>query len=82
MDTELTLTAIYVEAEEGGYSGFVAELPGAISQGETLEDVRENLLDAARMILDVNREQAESFLTENSAEGKKIVRESLVLRAA
>jgi len=27
--TELTLTAVYEEAEEGGYIGYVAELPGA-----------------------------------------------------
>jgi len=35
--------AIYQEAEEGGYIGYVAELPGANTQGETLEEVRENL---------------------------------------
>ena len=34
--TELTLTAIFEEAEEGGYIGYVAELPGANTQGETL----------------------------------------------
>ncbi len=32
--TELTLTAIYEEAEEGGFIGYVAELPGANTQGE------------------------------------------------
>ena len=41
--TELTLTAVFEEAEEGGYVGYVAELPGANTQGETLEEVRENL---------------------------------------
>lgn len=38
--TELTLTAIYEEAEDGGYLGYVAELPGANTQRETLEEVR------------------------------------------
>lgn len=38
--TELTLTAVFEEAEEGGYIGYVAELPGANTQGETLEEVR------------------------------------------
>jgi len=40
--TEVTLTAIYQEAEEGGYIGYVAELPDANTQGETLEEAREN----------------------------------------
>ncbi|HKG45405.1 MAG TPA: type II toxin-antitoxin system HicB family antitoxin [Pyrinomonadaceae bacterium] len=41
--SELTLTAIFEEAEEGGFMGYVAELPGANTQGETLEETRENL---------------------------------------
>jgi len=49
--TELTLTAIFEEAEEGGYIGYVAELPGANTQGETLEEVRENLVEAIELIL-------------------------------
>ena len=49
--TELTLTAIFEEAEEGGYIGYVAELPGANTQGETLEEVRENLGEAIELIL-------------------------------
>jgi predicted RNase H-like HicB family nuclease len=49
--TELTLTAIFEEVEEGGYIGYVAELPGANTQGETLEEVRENLSEAIELIL-------------------------------
>jgi predicted RNase H-like HicB family nuclease len=76
--TEVTLTAIYQEAEEGGYIGYVAELPGANTQGETLEEVRENLSEAIQLILEANREQFERSLTPDS----KITREHLVLRAA
>jgi len=54
--TELTLTAIFEEAEEGGYIGYVAELPGANTQGETLEEVRENLTEAIELILNSNPE--------------------------
>jgi predicted RNase H-like HicB family nuclease len=57
--TELNLTAIYEEAGEGGYIGYIAELPGANTQGETIDEVRENLLEAAQMILDADREEAE-----------------------
>jgi len=49
--TELTLTAICEEAEEGGFIGYVAELPGANTQGETLEETRENLSEAIELIL-------------------------------
>ena len=76
--TELTLTAIYEEAEEGGYIGYVAELPGANTQGETLEEVRENLSEAIQLILDANRDEFER----NFSSSSKVTREKLVLRAA
>jgi predicted RNase H-like HicB family nuclease len=76
--TEITLTAIYQEAAEGGYIGYIAELPGANTQGETMEEVRENLLEAMQMILEANREEAERRL---SGDGK-VTRESLTLHAA
>jgi predicted RNase H-like HicB family nuclease len=76
--TELRLTAIYEEAEEGGYIGYIAELPGANTQGETMNEVRENLVEAVQMILDANREESEKRVTDNA----KVTRESLTLRAA
>ena len=76
--TEVTLTTIFEEAEEGGYIGYVAELPGANTQGETLEEVRENLAEAIQLILEANREQFEKQLQP----GSKVRREQLVLRAA
>lgn len=76
--TEFTLTAIYEEAEEGGYIGYVAELPGANTQGETLEEVRENLGEAIQLILETNREEFEKRLTPSA----KVTRERMVLRAA
>ena len=75
---ELNLTAIYEEAEEGGYVGYVAELPGANTQGETLEEVRENLSEAVQLILEANREESERRLAKNT----KVTREKLTLRAA
>jgi len=76
--TELTLTAIFEEAEEGGYVAYVAELPGANTQGETLEEVRENLSEAIQLILNANREEFEK----NFSGSAKVTREKLVLRAA
>jgi predicted RNase H-like HicB family nuclease len=77
--TELTLTSIYEEASEGGYIGYVAELPGANTQGETLEEVRENLIDAVQMLLEANREEAERRLSQSA---RTVTRETLTVRAA
>ena len=49
-------TAVYEPAEEGGYVAYAEEVPGAITQGETLEEARENLADAIQLILEANRE--------------------------
>jgi len=67
---EITLTAIYEEAEEGGYIGYVAELPGANAQGETLQETRENLVDAVMLILETNREEAERRLAATAKVGR------------
>jgi len=73
--TELTLTAVYEEAEEGGYMGYVAELPGTNTQGETLEEVRENLNEAIQLILEVNRMEFER----NLSSAAKVIREQFIL---
>jgi predicted RNase H-like HicB family nuclease len=69
-----TFTAVFEEAEEGGYVAFVEELPGAISQGETLEEARENIREAIELILDVNRE-----LALRGANPERLVREKIVV---
>lgn len=73
---ELKFTAIYEKAEEGGYVGYVAELPGANTQGETLEEVRANLKEAVEMLLESYREEAEKRLSESAT------KEDLILLAA
>ncbi len=40
---------------EGWYAGFVEELPGAHTQGKTVEEVKENIKEAIRMVLEANR---------------------------
>ena len=51
---ELAFTAVFKKVPEG-YVAFVEELPGANTQGETLEEARENLREAVEMVLDANR---------------------------
>jgi predicted RNase H-like HicB family nuclease len=49
-------TAIIEKGENGWYVGQVEEVPEAISQGKTIAELKENLIDALRLILDLKRE--------------------------
>jgi predicted RNase H-like HicB family nuclease len=71
----MKLTAVFIPAPEGGFTAFVEEIPGAISEGETIEEARENLADALRMVLECNRELAREQPTAGA------VRETLELAA-
>src|SRR6202011_265397 len=63
--TSMQLTAIFMQVPEG-YIAFVEELPGANTQGDTLEEARENLREAVELVLEANRELAEQSLTGQS----------------
>lgn len=65
----LEFTAVYRQVPEG-YIGFVEELPGANSQGATLEEVRVNLREAVELTLDANR-----ALSEEDLQGADVIRE-------
>ena len=73
---ELKLTAVFQKVPEG-YIGFVEELPGANTQGATLEEARENLQEAIELVLEANRVLAEEDLPE-----RDLIRETLMLKAA
>lgn len=45
-------TIIVNKEKEGGYSSQCLELPGAISQGETLEEIKTNMVDAINLVLE------------------------------
>jgi predicted RNase H-like HicB family nuclease len=57
----MKLTAVFEKVPEG-YIGFVEELPGANTQGATLEEVRSNLQEAVELVLEANRTLAEEGL--------------------
>ncbi|HEX9046830.1 MAG TPA: type II toxin-antitoxin system HicB family antitoxin [Verrucomicrobiae bacterium] len=69
----LKLTAVFKKFPEG-YAAFVEELPGANSQGATLEEARANLAEAVALVLEANRELAEEEL-----HGQEVIREPLAL---
>jgi predicted RNase H-like HicB family nuclease len=71
----MQLTAVLMKVAEG-YVAFVEELPGANTQGATLEEARENLQEAVALVLEANRE-----LARESVHGQQVTREPFVLAA-
>jgi predicted RNase H-like HicB family nuclease len=50
----MKLTAVFRKTPEG-YIGFVKELPGANTQGATLEEARLNLKEAIALVIEARR---------------------------
>lgn len=72
----ISLTAVFQKVPEG-YIGYVEELPGANTQGETLDEARENLREAVELVLEANRQ-----LAEESINGSDVIREPFLLSPA
>jgi predicted RNase H-like HicB family nuclease len=72
----MQLTAVYIQVPEG-YIAFVEELPGANTQGATMEEARENLQEAVELVLEANREIAERSLV-----GQTVTREPFALSSS
>jgi predicted RNase H-like HicB family nuclease len=71
----MKLTAVFEKVPEG-YIAFIEELPGANTQGATLDEARANLQEAVEMVLEANRVLAEETLS-----GRPVVRESFAILA-
>jgi predicted RNase H-like HicB family nuclease len=61
----IELTAVYKKVH-GGYVAYVEELPGANTQGKTLDEARKNLEEAIQLVLEANRSLAEEELPVDS----------------
>jgi predicted RNase H-like HicB family nuclease len=72
---EIRMTIIY-ERADGLIQASVAELPGAISLGASVEEARRNLDEAIEMVLEGSRLLAEEVARE------KITTEEIAFRAA
>ena len=69
-------TAVF-ERDGDWWIGYVEELPGANTQGRTLDEARENLKEAVRLVIEGNRE-----LARREAEGRNVIREQLLVAGA
>jgi len=72
----MKFTAVFEQVAEG-YIAFVEELPGANTQGSTIEEARANLQEAVELVLEANRTLAEEMM-----KGKNVIRENFPLQAA
>ena len=66
-----TFTAVY-EQDNDWWIAYVEEIPGANTQGRTLDEARENLREAVQMVIAANRE-----LARKEAQSKSVIREDL-----
>jgi len=68
---ESKFTAVF-EKDGDWWIGYVEELPGANTQGKSLEETRENLKEAIAMVIEANRE-----ITKKEIEGKEVIKEQI-----
>lgn len=72
----MKFNAVFKKVTEG-YIGFVEELPGANTQGKTLEETRANLQEAIELTLEANRTLAKEYIVEL----QEVIREPISIRS-
>jgi predicted RNase H-like HicB family nuclease len=72
---EMAFTAVFRKVPEG-YIASVEELPGANTQGATLEEARESLREAVELVIEANRTLAREELDD-----AEVIREPLKIAA-
>lgn len=67
----IELTAVFEPCKEGGYLAYIQEIQGINSQGETVEEAKENLSDAINLMFDELRQTSKKNKT------KKLITQTL-----
>lgn len=70
----MQFTAVIERSKDGWFVGQIEEVPAVLSQGKTIEELKENLADALKLLFEVNRESTQA---ENV--GKNVIKELIVL---
>lgn len=52
----MRLKVVFEPSDEGGYTVYVPSLPGCISEGDTLEEARENIREAVGLSMEPTEE--------------------------
>ncbi|KAF0236270.1 MAG: hypothetical protein FD181_2841 [Prolixibacteraceae bacterium] len=71
---KMNYTAIIEKSEDGFYVGQIQEIPEAIAQGKTIDELKQNLINALQLVIDYQSEQ-----TLKQYKGRKIIRRKLNL---
>jgi len=56
---KIELTAVFEPCKEGGFISYIQEIQGINSQGETIEEAKENLSDAINLMFKELRQQSQ-----------------------
>lgn len=67
----IKFTMVFEEAEEGGYTCWIEEMPEVISEGSNLDEAKQNLFDALNLMMEFRREEAEKDLQKRKVVGYK-----------
>ena len=67
----IEMTAVFEPCDEGGFIAYVQEIPGINTQGETIEEAKENLADAVNLVFEEMRE------TINKGKTNKIITQTM-----
>ena len=67
-------TAIIQKTSDGWYIGQCEQVPGAMTQGKTIEEVKENLKEAIQLVLETEKD-----LCRKRHEGEKFIRRKIAM---
>ena len=56
----MRLKVVFESSDEGGFTVYVPALPGCISEGDTVEEARGNILEAIALYLEAGDDIAET----------------------
>jgi len=69
----MRFTAVYVNGDSGWIVAFVEEFPNIVTQGKTIEEARDRVIDAVRIMLEIGREEC----AESTSDRPILLRETL-----
>ena len=72
--SNIEMTAIFEPCDEGGFIAYIEEIPGINSQGETIEEAKENLTDAINLLFEERRNNQKTI---HKKSVKKLITQTL-----
>ena len=72
----INLTAVYEPSDEGGFIAYIDEIQGINSQGETLEEAKDNLADAINLLFEEIRSEHSKVKSKSM---QKLIKQTLTL---